>query len=83
MLKKVVMSVMLTFSLQACTTLEIVHADLELPCVPNHGVYFSIGETKHVKDETYDKFEKIILTYKQRIITQCELVNNHNLEHSK
>ena len=81
MLKRAVMSATLIFSLQACTTLEIVHADLELPCMPDHGVYFSIGETEHVKNETYDKFEKIILTYKQRIVTQCELVKQHNEAH--
>lgn len=77
------MTVMLTFSLQACTTLEIVHADLELPCVPNHGVRFSIGETDSMSEELYSKFERIIHTYKQRIITQCELTEKHNRLHSK
>lgn len=75
------MSVTLIFSLQACTTLELVHVPLELPCLPEHNVLFSIGETDHVKDETYDKFEKIIITYKQRIISQCRLAIQHNQEH--
>jgi len=83
MLRKVVTSVIVIFSLQACTTLEIVHADLELPCLPEHGVMFRIGETDNINEETYSKFEKIILTYKQRIITQCNMVENHNLLHSE
>lgn len=81
MLKRAVMSVTLIFSLQACTTLEIVHADLELPCMPKHGVIFNAGETDSISEEIYSKFERIIITYKERIKTQCKLVNQHNEAH--
>ncbi len=81
MLKKLVMSVTLIFSLQACTTLEIAHSPLELPGIPDHKILFRIGETDHVEDETYDKFEAIINAYKQRIITQLKISKEHNRLH--
>ena len=82
MLKKAVITMLTVFSLSSCSTLEIVHADLELPCVPDHGVYFSIGETDVMSDELYNKFKKIIITYKERIKTQCKLAEQHNANHA-
>ena len=82
MLKKAVTTMLIVFSLQACSSIEVIHADLELPCVPEHGVYFAPGETDVMSDELYNKFKKIILTYKQRIKSQCELADKHNELHS-
>jgi hypothetical protein len=58
-----------------------VHAELELPCVPPHGVNFDAGETDVMSDKLYNKFKKIIVTYKERIKTQCKLVKQHNEAH--
>lgn len=82
MLKKAAMMTLIVFSLSSCSTLEIVHSDLDLPCVPDHGVYFSIGETDGMSEELYNKFKKIIITYKQRILTQCSLTKEHNVLHN-
>lgn len=81
MLKRIVMSVLVIFSLSACSTMEIVHAELKLPCMPEHGVTFKSGETAPMSDELYSKFEKIIITYKKRIELQCRLAEQHNQLH--
>ena len=81
MLKKAVMMTLIAFSLSACSTLEIVHAPLELPCVPEHNVMFKMGETDVMSDELYTKFKTIIVTYKERIKTQCKLAEQHNEAH--
>ena len=60
MLKRAVMSVTLIFSLQACTTLEIVHAELELPCMPKHGVIFNAGETDSISEEVFASLTSFI-----------------------
>lgn len=83
MLKKAVTMTLIACSLTACSSVEVVHADLNLPCVPEHGVSFYDGETDVMSDALYGKFRKIIITYKERIKTQCKLVEMHNEEHSK
>jgi hypothetical protein len=81
MLNKAVMTMLTAFSLSACSTLEIVHSDLKLPCMPEHNVMFKMGETDVMSDELYAKFKTIIVTYKERIKTQCKLANQHNEAH--
>lgn len=74
---------LIAYSLQGCSTIEVVHSDLKMPppCVPDHGVYFLIGETDIMSDQLYAKWKKIVVTYKQRIITLCDNIEKHNQIH--
>ena len=83
MIRKAVMMTLIAFSLQSCATIEIAHSPLKItqPCVPVHGVIFNIGETDVMSDQLYAKFKKIIVTYKQRLITNCDNVIKHNKAH--
>ena len=78
MLKKATLIALIACSIQSCSTLEVAHSDIVLPCVPSHSVYFTQAEVDSIDGDLFDKFEKIILTYKQRIITQCEIAKKYN-----
>ncbi len=92
MIKSLIASLLLT----GCTTSVKVHVPIKCLPVPNHSVVFTDSEvnvlSKSVLDDgrlvvsedkpsLLDKFEQIVTIYKQRITTNCELVESHNKLH--
>lgn len=83
MLKSLSLTALIVGSLTACTSTKLIHVDLDCPGIPKHNVTFTDEEKESITDSAVQKIDLIITTYKQRIITQCEMINAHNKIHSE
>ena len=64
-----------------CTTKVDAYVPLDCPGIPSHNVIFTDSEKASITDSVALKVSTIINTYKERIKTQCKLINNHNEIH--
>jgi hypothetical protein len=74
---------LISISLTACSTLEIVHEPIEClgpPIIPQN-LKFSQDEAAQVPSFAIDKFKKISNIYKKRISAICKLNSRHNARH--
>lgn len=81
MLKNLSLTALIIGSLSGCSTVKVVHAELECPGIPVHNVTFTQEEKDSMPDSVVDKVDVIITTYKQRILSQCEIISAHNRAH--
>ena len=81
-LKKISIIAGLT-GLVSCKSIEIVHVSLE--CVDKPAVKLSerltVQELTRIESNTFDKLEKHIINYQERLKSECELIKRHNQAH--
>ena len=65
----------------ACTTVVDIHEPINCLGIPRHNVVFSEKEKSSIPRPVVDKIDFIITTYKQRILTQCKRLEDHNELH--
>lgn len=84
---KIILASLVAIGLASCSTtrLEIAHAALD--CVPQPETSLSDrltdNELNSFSDEVFQSLELHMISYRERINTQCELIIKHNAAHSK
>lgn len=75
---------LLIFLLQSCSALEIAHSDLDCVLYPELSLAdrMSDEELNSITDPVFDKLEIHILSYQERMNSQCEAIKKHNRLHS-
>ena len=73
--------ILLTLLLSACSTTVQVHESLDCLGLPKHGVTFTDAEIDTITDSVFNKFEKVSISYKQRIKSICKTIEIHNKLH--
>ena len=69
--------------LTGCSTIEIAHEPLKCIDRPIKSLSERVNtdELLSLSDKTFDGIEAHIIAHKERIKSQCELINRHNEEH--
>ena len=70
-------------SLQACSTLEIAHSDLNCMQYPSLSLAdrMSDSELNSMSNEVFDKVSAHIISYQERMNSQCKAIKTHNKNH--
>jgi hypothetical protein len=80
---KIASSLAGVIALAGCSTLEIAHSDLNCVLYPEKSLAdrMSDEELNSMSDEVFNKVEIHIISYQERMNTQCEAIKKHNQLH--
>ena len=72
-------------ALTSCKTIEIAHDPLRCLTAPLPSLSdnVSLSDLDSLSDESFTAIETHIVTLRTRIDVQCDLINKHNVNHSK
>ena len=80
-----ILIITLSLILSSCSMLEMAHDPLN--CINQRIALLhesmTYDERLTIPDPTFEKIEEYIITYKERVESQCELINRHNESFNK